>query len=223
MSDFTGRTVVVTGASGFLGAGLAAAFIDAGAEVVGVDRAAPDERAVVDGVRYEAADLTDDAHVGAVLDAVGTPWAVVNTVGGFAPRSSIAELDPDELDQQLSLNLMTAAVVTKHALRVMQPIGAGRIVLTASRAASATKSNGFAYSVSKLAVLHLVRMASEEVAGTGITVNGVVPSIMDTPANRASMPDADHDKWPKVPDVARSYLFLASPTSHLVNGAALPV
>ena len=223
MSDFTGRTVVVTGASGFLGAGLAAAFIDAGAEVVGVDRAAPDERAVVDGVRYEAADLTDDAHVGAVLEAVGTPWAVVNTVGGFAPRSSIAELDPDELDQQLSLNLMTAAVVTKHALRVMQPIGAGRIVLTASRAASATKSNGFAYSVSKLAVLHLVRMASEEVAGTGITVNGVVPSIMDTPANRASMPDADHDKWPKVPDVARSYLFLASPTSHLVNGAALPV
>jgi len=223
MSDFTGRTVVVTGASGFLGAGLAAAFIDAGAEVVGVDRAAPDERAVVDGVRYEAADLTDDAHVGAVLDAVDTPWAVVNTVGGFAPRSSIAELDPDELDQQLSLNLMTAAVVTKHALRVMQPIGAGRIVLTASRAATATKSNGFAYSVSKLAVLHLVRMASEEVAGTGITVNGVVPSIMDTPANRASMPDADHEKWPKVADVARSYLFLASPTSHLVNGAALPV
>jgi NAD(P)-dependent dehydrogenase (short-subunit alcohol dehydrogenase family) len=223
MSDFTGRTVVVTGASGFLGAGLAAAFIGAGADVVGVDRAAPDERAVVDGVRYEAADLTDDAHVGAVLDAVGTPWAVVNTVGGFAPRSSIAELDPDELDQQLSLNLMTAAVVTKHALRVMQPIGAGRIVLTASRAATATKSNGFAYSVSKLAVLHLVRMASEEVAGTGITVNGVVPSIMDTPANRASMPDADHDTWPKVPDVARSYLFLASPTSHLVNGAALPV
>ena len=223
MSDFTGRTVVVTGASGFLGAVLAAAFIEAGAEVVGVDRAAPDERAVVDGVRYEAADLTDDAHVGAVLDAVGTPWAVVNTVGGFAPRSSIAELDPEELDQQLSLNLMTAAVVTKHALRVMQPIGAGRIVLTASRAASATKSNGFAYSVSKLAVLHLVRMASEEVAGTGITVNGVVPSILDTPANRASMPDADHDTWPKVPDVARSYLFLASPTSDLVNGAALPV
>jgi NAD(P)-dependent dehydrogenase (short-subunit alcohol dehydrogenase family) len=223
MSDFTGRTVVVTGASGFLGAGLAAAFIEAGAEVVGVDRAAPDERAVVDGVRYEAADLTDDAHVGAVLDAVGTPWAVVNTVGGFAPRSSIAELDPEELDHQLSLNLMTAAVVTKHALRVMQPIGAGRVVLTASRAASATKSNGFAYSVSKLAVLHLVRMASEDVAGTGITVNAVVPSILDTPANRASMPDADHDKWPKVPDVARSYLFLASPTSELVNGAALPV
>ena len=98
---------------------------------------------------------------------------------------------------------MTAAVVTKHALRVMKPIGAGRVVLTSSKAATATKSNGFAYSVSKLAVLHLVRMAAEEVAGTGITVNGVVPTILDTPANRASMPDADHDKWPKIPDVAR--------------------
>jgi NAD(P)-dependent dehydrogenase (short-subunit alcohol dehydrogenase family) len=118
---------------------------------------------------------------------------------------------------------MTSAVVTKHALRVMKPVGAGRIVLTASKAASATQSNGFAYSVSKLAVLHLARMASEEVAGTGITVNSIVPSIIDTPANRASMPDSDHDRWPKIPDLAQAYLFLASPTSGVVNGAALPV
>jgi NAD(P)-dependent dehydrogenase (short-subunit alcohol dehydrogenase family) len=223
MTDLTGRTVVLTGASGFLGAGLATAFSEAGASIVGVDRAAPDERAVVEGVRYEAVDLTDDAAVAALFDAVGTPWAVVSTVGGFAPRSPLAELDPDVLNQQLLLNLMTAAVVTKHALRVMQPVGEGRIVLTASRAATATKTNGFAYSVSKLAVLHLAQMASEEVAGTGITVNSIVPSIIDTPANRASMPDADHDHWPKVVDIARSYLFLASPSSSAVNGAALPV
>jgi len=223
MGDFTGRTVVVTGASGALGAGLVSAFTDAGAEVVGVDRASPGDHAAVDGVRYEAADLTDDAHVAALLDGVGNPWAVVNTVGGFSPKTALSELDPEDLDHQLHLNLMTAAVVTKHALRVMKPIGSGRIVLTSSKAATATKTNGFAYSVSKLAVLHLVRMAAEEVDGTGITVNGVVPSILDTPANRASMPDADHDRWPKIPDVARSYLFLASPSSHLVNGATLPV
>ncbi len=223
MSDYTGRTVVVSGASGALGAGLAAAFIEAGADVVGVDRAAPDERAAVDGVRYEAADLTDDASVAALFDAVGTPWAIVNTVGGFAPKSPLSELDPEELEKQLHLNLMTAAVVTKHALRVMKPVGAGRIVLTSSKAATATTSNGFAYSVSKMAVLHLARMASEEVAGTGITVNSVVPSIIDTPANRASMPDADHDRWPKIPDLARVYVFLAAPSSGAVNGAALPV
>lgn len=223
MGDFTGRTVVVTGASGALGAGLGAAFADAGADVVGVDRVAPDDRVAVDGARYETVDLTDDAEVASLFDAVGTPWAVVSTVGGYAPHSPLAQLDPDELNHQLTLNLTTAALVTKHALRVMQPIGEGRIVLTASKAATVTKGNGFAYSVSKLAVLHLARMAAEEVAGTGITVNSVVPSIIDTPANRASMPDADHERWPKIPDIARAYVHLASPTSALVNGAALPV
>ncbi len=223
MSDLEGRPVVVAGTSGALGSGLATAFTAAGAQVVGVDRAAPDDRATVDGVRYEVADLTDDAHVATVLESVDSPWAVVSTVGGFAPKSSIAELDPEELDVQLTLNLMTAAVLTKHALRVMKPAGEGRVVLTASRAASDTKGNGFAYSVSKLGVLHLVRMASEEVAGTGITVNAVVPSIIDTPANRAAMPDANHERWPKIPDLARSYVYLASPSSQPVNGAALPV
>jgi len=213
----------VTGASGALGAGLATAFAAAGADVVGVDRAAPDARAVVDGVRYESVDLTHDAGVASFFDDIGAPWAVVNTVGGFAPHSSLAELDPDELARQLALNLTTAALVTKHALRVMVPVGEGRIVLTSSRAATITKGNGFSYSVSKLGVLHLARMAAEEVAGTGITVNTVVPSIIDTPANRASMPSSDHDKWPKIPDIARTYVFLASPDSKLVSGAALPV
>jgi NAD(P)-dependent dehydrogenase (short-subunit alcohol dehydrogenase family) len=77
--------------------------------------------------------------------------------------------------------------------------------------------------VSKLGVLHLVSMAADEVRGTGITVNCVVPSIIDTPANRAAIPNADHAAWPKVPDIARTYVFLASPSSGLVNGAAVPV
>lgn len=223
MSDYAGLTVIVTGASGALGAGLASAFTAAGAEVVGVDRSVPDARAAVEGVRYETADLTDDAEVGALFDEVGGPWAVVSTVGGFAPHTPLAELDPVELIGQFTLNAMTAALVTKHALRMMKPLGVGRIVHTASRAATVTKGSGFSYSVSKLAVLHLVRMAAEEVAGTGITVNTVVPSIIDTPANRAAMPDADHDSWPKIPDIARAYVYLASPGSKLVNGAALPV
>jgi NAD(P)-dependent dehydrogenase (short-subunit alcohol dehydrogenase family) len=221
--DYVGRTVVVTGTSGALGSGLAAAFVSAGASIVGVDRAAPDERALVAGVRYETVDLTDDAQVGALLDGIGTPWAVVHTVGGFAPQSPLSELDLGELGQQLSLNLVTSAVVTKHALRLLVPAGAGRVVLTASRAATVTKGNGFSYSVSKQAVLHLVRMAAEEVAGTGVTVNAVVPSIIDTAANRAAMPKADHERWPKIPDIAKAYVYLASADAGLVNGAALPV
>jgi NAD(P)-dependent dehydrogenase (short-subunit alcohol dehydrogenase family) len=113
--------------------------------------------------------------------------------------------------------------VTKHALRRMSTAGQGRIVHTASRAAVVTRGSDFAYSVSKLGVMHLVSMAAGETRGTGITVNCVVPSIIDTPANRSAMPDADHDSWPKIPDVAQAYLFLASPAAKLISGAAVPV
>lgn len=220
-NEYSGRTVLLTGAGGALGAGLAAAFSQAGAQVVGVDRAVPGEP--VDGVRYETADLTDDAQVGSLFDTVEVPWALVNTVGGFAPHTPLGSLDIDELERQLSLNLHTAAIATKHALRVMKPVGVGRIVHTSSKAAISPTGSGFSYSVSKLAVLHLVRMAAEEVAGTGITVNAVVPSIIDTPANRAAMPDANYDNWPKIVDLAHAYLFLTSPSAACINGAALPV
>jgi NAD(P)-dependent dehydrogenase (short-subunit alcohol dehydrogenase family) len=176
----------------------------------------------VDGITYEAHDVHDEAALARVL-AAAAPWAVVNTIGGFAGHRPIAQLDATELTGQLELNLVTAALITKHALAAMEPVGAGRIVHTASRAAVVTKGSGFAYSVSKAAVLHLVAMAAEEVRGTNITVNCVVPSIIDTPANRSAMPDANHDAWPKVTDIARSYLYLAAPESALINGAAIPV
>jgi NAD(P)-dependent dehydrogenase (short-subunit alcohol dehydrogenase family) len=96
MSDYTERTVVLTGATGALGAGLAAAFTNVGTELIGVDRAMPDARAAVDGVRYETADLTDDGQVGALFGAIGAPWAVVHTVRGFAPHTPLAALDPGE-------------------------------------------------------------------------------------------------------------------------------
>ncbi len=221
--DFTGQPVLVFGAAGALGAGVAAAFAAAGASVTGVDRMRPQDDDRLAGVSYEAADVADDNEVAAVFDAGAAPWAAVNTVGGFAPQRPLAELDPAELTGQLKLNLVTAALITKHALRVMQAAGAGRVVHTASRAAVVSKGSGFAYSVSKLGVLHLVTMAADEVRGTGVTVNCVVPSFIDTPANRAAIPDADHDAWPKIPDIARTYLYLAAPSSGLVNGAAVPV
>jgi NAD(P)-dependent dehydrogenase (short-subunit alcohol dehydrogenase family) len=167
--------------------------------------------------------MLDDAAMGALFDDGPAPWAVINTVGGFAARTPLTELDPAVLTGQLELNLLTAALVTKHALRAMTAAGQGRLVHTASRAAVVTRGSGFAYSVSKLGVLHLVTMAANEVRGRGITVNCVVPSIIDTPANRSMMPDADHDAWPKIPDIAQTYLFLASPGAHLVTGASVPV
>jgi len=220
---FQGRAVLVFGASGALGSGVATAFAAAGATVTGADKVLPAAGSVPGTIRYESVNVLDDAALRALFDAHPSPWAVVNTVGGFAPRRPLAELDHGELKGQLELNLVTAALITKHALRVMRSSGEGRIVHTASRAGTVSAGSGFAYSVSKLGVLHLVSMAADEVRGTGITVNCVVPTIIDTPANRAAMPKANHDAWPKVPDVARSYLYLASPAAGLVNGAAMPV
>ena len=220
---FDGRTVLVFGASGALGAGVAAALAEAGASVTGVDRAEPPADRRLDGAKYRSADVGDEDAVRELFDSVPAPWAVLNTVGGFAGPRPLADLDLAELAAQISLNLVTAAVITKHALRVMQPVGQGRIVHTASRAGVVTAGSGFAYSVSKVGVLHLVSMAADEVRGSGITVNCVVPSIIDTPANRAAIPNANHAAWPKVADIARTYAYLASPGSGLVNGAALPV
>jgi NAD(P)-dependent dehydrogenase (short-subunit alcohol dehydrogenase family) len=218
---YSGRHVVVFGAAGALGAGVATAFGAAGATVTGVDRRVPSP--ALAGVTYHARDVLDDGAVGELFDAIQPPWAVINTVGGYAPRRAAADLDPAELRNQLELNLVSAALITKHALRVLHRTGRGRIVHTASRAAQVPAGNGFAYSASKLGVLHLVSMAADEVRGTHITVNCVVPSIIDTPANRAALPTADHDAWPKVEQIASTYLFLASPDAGLVNGAAIPV
>jgi NAD(P)-dependent dehydrogenase (short-subunit alcohol dehydrogenase family) len=220
---YTGRSVLVFGAAGALGSGLVAAFAAAGASVTGADMHTPGADRRVGGVRYHEVSALDDAGLGALFDAAPPPWAVINTVGGYAPHTRLDALDPGELAYQLNLNLVSAALVTKHALRRMRPAGEGRIVHTASRAAQVTRGQGFAYSVSKLGVLHLVAMAADEARGTGIAVNCVVPSIIDTPANRAAMPDADHGSWPKIPDIARAYLFLAAPEAQLVTGAAIPV
>jgi len=222
-TGYAGRSVLVFGATGALGGGLAAAFMAAGASVTGADKHAPAADRRLDGVRYHQVDVLDDAALGDLFGQESVPWAVINTIGGYAPHTPLATLDPGELTAQLNLNLVSAALVTKHALAALRRAGAGRLVHTASRAAQVTRGQGFAYSVSKLGVLHLVTMAADEARGTGVTVNCVVPSIIDTPANRAAMPDANHDAWPKVADIARAYLFLASPEAHLVSGAAIPV
>jgi NAD(P)-dependent dehydrogenase (short-subunit alcohol dehydrogenase family) len=223
VSDFVGLRVVVVGANGALGGALATAFKDAGATVVGLDREIPKPDRQIADVEYRQVDVLDDTALGACLDDGPAPWAVINVVGGFAGHRPLTSLDPAELSEQLALNITSAALVTKHALRRMGEAGEGRLVHTASRAALVTDGVGFAYSVSKLGVLHLVKMAAAETHGTGITVNAVVPSIMDTPANRSAIPNAAHDQWPKVDEVAAIFLFLASPAAHLVSGVAVPV
>ena len=211
---------MVVGAAGALGGAVTAAFAAAGAAVTGLDREEPADDRRHPEAQYRAVDVLDEESVGAAFDEGAPPWAVVNLVGGYAGFRPIAELDLAELTTQLTLNLHTAALITKHALRVMR---AGRVVHTASRAGVRTQGQGFPYSVSKAGVLHLVSMAAAETHGTGLTVNAVVPSIMDTPANRAAMPDATHHRWPKPSQLAAVLAFLVSDEAILISGAAIPV
>lgn len=220
--DLTGRTIVVLGGSGNLGRAVVERLGADGATVVAADSRHPEPADRPAGVEHVVVDALDEDSVAGALRAA-SPWAVVNLVGGYTPPQPLAELDAGVLRRQLELNLLTAAIVTKHALPLLAGAGGGRIVHTSSRVATETGANGFAYSVSKLAVLRLVEAAAAEGREAGVTVNCILPGIIDTPPNRAAMPGSDHDRWPKPAELAGVLSFLVSEDAGLISGAAIPV
>jgi NAD(P)-dependent dehydrogenase (short-subunit alcohol dehydrogenase family) len=151
------------------------------------------------------------------------PAAVVNLIGGYTPPQALSGLDIAVLRQQLELNLVTAAIVTKHAMPILAAQAGGTIVHVSSRVAVEKGENGFAYSVSKLGVVRLVEAAAGEGREHGVRVNCIMPSIIDTPANRAAMPSAKHHRWPKPAELAAVLAFLVSDDAALISGAAIPV
>ena len=219
----TGRRIVVLGGTGGLGHEVTARFRDDGASVVVADARPPREDRRHDGVEYVTVDVLDEACVAAAFAASPAPQAVVNLIGGYTPPQPLSGLDVSVLRQQLELNLVTAAIVTKHAMPVLAAQGGGALVLVSSRVAAEKGENGFAYSVSKLGVVRLVEAAAAEGREQGVRVNCILPSIIDTPANRAAMPDATHHRWPKPSQLAAVLAFLVSDEAILISGAAIPV
>jgi NAD(P)-dependent dehydrogenase (short-subunit alcohol dehydrogenase family) len=192
--------------------------------VIVADLSLPADAGHQPGVEYVAVDVLDEAAVSAAFAAVSPgPSAVVNLIGGYPPPQALADLDIAVLRQQLELNMVSAAIVTKYAMPVLATAGGGSIVHTSSRAATQTGENGFAYSVSKLGVVRLVEAAAAEGRAHGVRVNCIMPSIIDTPANRAAMPGAHHDRWPKPAELAAVVSFLVSDAAALISGAAIPV
>jgi NAD(P)-dependent dehydrogenase (short-subunit alcohol dehydrogenase family) len=222
--DLVGATIVVLGGTGNLGRAVVERFRGDGATVVVADARLPASGDRQPEVRYETVDALDEASVSAALAAVSpAPSAVVNLIGGYTPPQPLADLEIAVLRQQLELNLVTAAIITKHAMPLLAARGGGRIVHTSSRVATQTGENGFSYSVSKLGVVRLVEAAAAEGRKLGVTVNCIMPSIIDTPPNRAAMPDAPYDRWPKPAELAAVLAFLASDAAALISGAAIPV
>jgi len=224
--------VVITGAFGALGRAVAQAFAMRGAQLALLD-VAPQPPTVVRELLGRAplvfggVDLTDLEATRRVMAATSMRFGgidvLVNIAGGFQ-WEKLENGDLETWDQLYAMNLRTAVVCCKTALPAMLERGKGRIINIGAGAAAGRAAAGMgAYTASKAGVQRLTESLSEEVKDRGITVNAVLPGTIDTPRNRADMPDADFGRWVAPDDIAEVILFLASDAARAVTGAAIPV
>ncbi|HLB53699.1 MAG TPA: SDR family oxidoreductase [Gemmatimonadales bacterium] len=215
---------VITGGDGALGPAVVQAFVAAGAVChLPIRGAGPPTRAPDPGVRRTGGvDLTDEKAVEAYYAGLPSLAASVHLAGSYRGLP-IAETSRSDLEGMLLLNLATAFLCCREAIKSMRKSGGGRIVNVGARVSEVPIGGAAAYTVSKAAVAALTRALAVEVKADGILVNAVLPSIIDTPANRAAMPNADPARWPKPEEIARAVLWLASPENRLTSGALIPV
>ncbi len=220
-----GKVVVVTGASGALGKVVAAVALARGARVAGLDHAPAQTPATDNRLELGGVDLTDGVQAKKAIDAVvahfGRLDALVNIAGGFAYETT-TEGDPKTWQRMYALNVLTALNASRSAIPHLAASAMGRIVNVGAMGALQAGSGMGAYAASKAGVHRLTEALAAEWKGK-ITVNAVLPSTIDTPANRASMPNADFGKWVTADELANVILFLASDGASAVTGALLPV
>lgn len=226
---YANRHVVVTGGAGALGAAIVSRIVAEGGHCyVPVHTAKETPRVAGPGtVLYvEHADLADETAVERFYREVaskGGLWASIHTAGGFA-MSAIAETRKADFDRMMAMNCLTTFLCCREAVRAIRLTGGGgRIVNVAAKGAVAPSKGMLSYVTSKAAVVGMTQALAEEVAPENILVNAVLPSIMDTPANRKAMPGADFAAWPRVEEVADTILFLASPDNTVTRSALVPV
>nr|MDT0658437.1 SDR family NAD(P)-dependent oxidoreductase [Micromonospora sp. DSM 115978] len=223
------RSVLVTGGTGGLGGAVTAAFVEAGWRVVvPVRDGSPGPQPAAGDVVRVVADLTDPDQtaraVGEAAADAGAPLrAVVNLVGGYAAGGLVHETPIADFERMLSLNLRPTYLVTSAALPHLTAAGGGAVVCVASRAALAPFPGAAGYVTAKAAVLAFAGAVAVEYRPAGVRCNTVVPSVIDTPANRAGQPDADHSRWVPPAEIAPVIRFLAGPESAPTSGAVVPV
>ena len=230
---FDGQVALVAGGTGGLGSAVALALLGEGAKVTVTYRRAEEFAALqkaaagaapLVGVQVDVTDLAAAEQL--IADLVrdsGRLDIVVNAVGGYVGGAPLWQADPAALDRMLSLNLRSGHALMRAAAPAMLRNGRGAVVNIAARAALEHGAGSAAYNASKAAALALFDSLAADLAGSGVRVNSVLPSIIDTPANRAAMPNADFARWPKADDIARVVLFLCSDDARVIHGAAIPV
>jgi NAD(P)-dependent dehydrogenase (short-subunit alcohol dehydrogenase family) len=231
---FSGKVVLVAGGTGGLGRAVSLAFLDEGAKVVVTYR----DQAEFDTLKGETGvnvlslqghrvDVTDETAVRQLVDTLlkenGRLDALVNAVGGYAGGVNLWELETKVFDQMFALNLRSGYALSRATIPAMLKQKHGVIVNVASKAAVDHAAGASAYAASKAAAVALMDSLAAEVKGTGVRVNSILPSIIDTEPNRKAMPKADFTKWPKPEEIARVILYLCSDDAKLLSGAAVPV
>jgi NAD(P)-dependent dehydrogenase (short-subunit alcohol dehydrogenase family) len=232
--SFAGKVVLVAGGTGGLGRAVSLAFLAEDAKTVvtyrkegefaELQKFAGAAASLLEGHRV---DVTDEAAVGQLVNQVfgrfGRLDAMVNTIGGYAGGIKLWDQDTKTFDAMLALNLRAGYELARAAVVPMLKQGHGSIVNVAAKAAVDHGGGAAAYAASKAAAVAMMDSLAADVKGTGVRVNSILPSIIDTETNRRAMPDADFAAWPKAEEIARVILFLASDESKVIHGAAIPV
>jgi len=231
---FGNSVVLAAGGTGGLGRAVTSAFLEEGATVAATYRNQPEWEAFKSAVSAHAprlegheVDVTDEAAVRQLVEKILSKHsrldAMVNTVGGYAGGLRLWEMETKVFEQMLNLNLRSGYALSRAAVPAMLKQGRGAIVNVASKASFDHAAGASAYAASKAAAVAMLDSLAEDLKGTGVRVNTILPSIIDTEANRKAMPKADFAKWPKPRDIARVILFLCSDEAKVIHGASIPV
>jgi NAD(P)-dependent dehydrogenase (short-subunit alcohol dehydrogenase family) len=231
---FADKVALIAGGTGALGRAVSLAFAREGARVIVTYRRQPEFDAFLSQSRGSGqrvtgimVDVTDAAGVARMLEGIlangGVLDILVNTIGGYHGGKRIWEEDLSTYEQMMALNLKAGFVLARAVVPAMIRQRRGWIVNVASRAGYGRSPGAALYAASKAGALALFDSMAEEVKSYPISVNSVVPSIFDTPANRESMPAADYASWPKPEEIADVILFLCSQQARIIHGAAIPV
>jgi NAD(P)-dependent dehydrogenase (short-subunit alcohol dehydrogenase family) len=230
---FAGKVALITGGTGGLGRAVTLAFLHEGASVIATyirdDEAASLRAAVGDNQKLELLPLnaTDESATQALVDGItarhGHLDCVVNTIGGYAGGKSLWQTDSKTYHLMIDLNLNAGYAVAKAAASAMLKQKSGSIVNIAAKAALDHSAGASAYAASKAASLALFDCLAQDLKGSGVRVNSILPSIIDTEPNRKAMPGADFAMWPKPEDIAKVILYLCGPDARVIHGAAIPV
>jgi len=231
---FAEKVALVAGGTGGLGRAVARAFLQEGGDVIVTyqnEREFLELKSLAGAQSSKLAghqlDVTDEAAVADLVQRITSDHArldfLVNTVGGYVGGVKLWDLDPKLFERMLTLNLRSGFLLSRAVVKSMLKQGKGAIVNVAAKAAFDHAAGASAYAASKAAAVAMMDCLAADLKGSGVRVNSVLPSIIDTQANRKAMPDADFSQWPKPEDIARVILFLCSEDAALIHGTAVPV